>query len=847
MRILPLLALFTVLLAGCSPKDEAVLVDTGAIADLDQDGDGVPASEDCDDSDATINGGALEICDGLDNDCDGEVDEGVTSTFYEDADEDGYGDPEAVIEACSQPADTVTSASDCDDGNPRIFPGANELCNGLDDNCDGDVDEGLLEAWYLDSDGDGFGDPDEAEWACVPPSDRVQDSSDCDDTTAAAHPGAVEYCDEIDNDCDGDVDEGVTYTYWADADGDGFGDPARFTAACSVPVGYADQARDCDDTAAAVNPDATELCNTLDDDCDGTVDEDDAADAGTWWQDADGDGVGLDTVATRSCAQPTGFVAGGGSVDCDDTNATTHPGALETCDGEDDDCDGTVDEDDAIDASTWWLDSDSDGFGGSRLSQVQCTQPHGYVLNTTDCDDLDGAVFPGATEVCNDTDDDCDGATDEGLPTSTWYRDHDADGYGDGAHSQADCAQPTGHVASPGDCDDTNSTINPGALEYCDTIDNDCDGTIDENDAVDASTWWRDADGDGYGGGTLSSIACTQPGGYVSSASDCNDTNSSINPGASEVCNGLDDDCDGSNDEGLPMSDWYTDADGDGYGNPATRQRDCRQPSGTISNGQDCDDTSSEAYPGALERLTGSDTDCDGTVDESAVAIVFAHQCLSQSGSNSHSAAHMTQSEEIGLESHLSDLDLGLDRFDEPSSGWGSQSLDGYDLLLMTKCGWRWSSTNQDLLDELVDQHDTGVPTFVFGDDIAWHANTVSGYRELILMRDASSNGTSGTSTVHPRSRSVHPILAGSHGSVSQFTYDRDIDETTTWGNGETVLATRGSTSRPAWVAHTDGAGTRSASYLGSIDTCNHERLSSSARSNSEVLFKNTVEWLLDL
>ena len=229
------------------------------------------------------------------------------------------------------------------------------------------------------------------------------------------------------------------------------------------------------------------------------------------------------------------------------------------------------------------------------------------------------------------------------------------------------------------------------------------------------------------------------------------------------------------------------------------------------------------------------------------MAIVFAHQCLSQSGSNSHSAAHMTQSEEIGLESHLSDLDLGLDRFDEPSSGWGSQSLDGYDLLLMTKCGWRWSSTNQDLLDELVDQHDTGVPTFVFSDDIAWHANTVSGYRELILMRDASSNGTSGTSTVHPRSRSVHPILAGSHGSVSQFTYDRDIDETTTWGNGETVLATRGSTSRPAWVAHTDGAGTRSASYLGSIDTCNHERLSSSARSNSEVLFKNTVEWLLDL
>lgn len=685
MRALLMLLFLPLMVTGCRTEDKVVQADTGAIADLDVDGDGVPASEDCDDRDPTINSGALEICDGLDNDCDGEVDEGVTTVFYRDADGDSYGDAGAVDEACSQPPGTVASAGDCDDGDPRIFPGANELCNGLDDNCDGDIDEGLLEPWYLDSDGDGFGDPEQEDLTCSPASGWVQDSTDCDDSTAAANPDATEFCDEIDNDCDGDTDEGVTTTYWADSDADGFGDPARFTEACSVPVGYADVAQDCDDGVAAVNPDATEVCNSVDDDCDGTTDEDDAADALSWWRDADGDGSGVSSTPTQACNQPSGYVAAGGGEDCDDANATTYPGALEYCDGEDDDCDGTIDEDDAVDAQTWWLDADSDGFGGSRLSVSQCAAPAGYVGNTTDCNDLDGAVFPGATEVCNDTDDDCDGSSDEGLTTYTWYADSDSDGFGDAGDSETDCAQPAGYVSSSSDCDDTNGSVNPAASELCDSIDNDCDGTVDENSAIDASTWWRDVDSDGYGGSSTSLTQCNQPAGYVSSSTDCNDANGSINPGASEVCNGTDDDCDSSVDEGLTTYSWYSDSDGDGYGNASSVQRSCRQPSGTVTNSSDCNDSNSSVNPAATEVCDSVDNDCDGSTDPDFVSTGFSSssgwRINGNAARNSGGFLRLTTANQNQAGSAFYTTDIPGDRFyasfDFRMSGGTSDGADG--------------------------------------------------------------------------------------------------------------------------------------------------------------------------
>ena len=554
MRSFALLGL--TLLVACDTKrsgGELEDVDGSGLGTVDADGDGFSAEEDCDDNDASLSPAATEICDNVDNDCDGEVDEGVTDRFYADADSDGFGDPDAVTEACEQPAGAVQSGTDCDDGDPAVFPSAIEVCNGIDDNCDGAVDEGLVETWYPDADGDGFGDEDLGEERCDAPSDLVDVGGDCDDTTAAAHPGAVEVCDEIDNDCDEVVDEGVTTTFWVDRDGDDHGDPSLTIEACSLPEGYAVAAGDCDDTDIDVSPDGTERCNAIDDDCDGFIDEDDAADAPTWHLDGDGDGVGLATTTTTACQQPSGYVAATAVFDCDDGEFTTHPGADEYCDGHDDDCDGAIDESDAVDAGTWWLDADGDTYGGTSLSLVQCSQPTGYVASSSDCDDLAAATNPGATETCNDIDDDCDGSIDEGLSTSTWYGDGDGDGYGDASTSTADCGQPTGYVADSTDCDDAAAAIHPGATEVCDTVDNDCDGDIDDADAglSGADTWYLDLDTDGYGDPGSTTDACLQPSGYTSDFSDCDDGDSSVNPGASEVCNGDDDDCDGDIDEGV--------------------------------------------------------------------------------------------------------------------------------------------------------------------------------------------------------------------------------------------------------------------------------------------------------
>ncbi|MEC8423891.1 MAG: putative metal-binding motif-containing protein, partial [Myxococcota bacterium] len=272
----------TVLMAyGCSGVDKGA-VDADALTGepVDQDGDGFDDTEDCDDGDASVNPGAVEVCDGVDNNCIGGVDEGVTGTWYADADGDGFGDADAPIAACDQPPGAVPSSSDCDDGDAAVYPSAPERCNGLDDNCDAQIDEGLASTWYPDLDDDGFGDAASPTETCTPDDGWVQVGRDCDDTEPAAFPGAVEVCDYIDNDCDGYVDEEVTSTFYADVDGDGYGSDGVTSAACDLPSGYAAAPGDCDDADFDVFPGAPEFCNDKDDDCDGATDEDDARDAG---------------------------------------------------------------------------------------------------------------------------------------------------------------------------------------------------------------------------------------------------------------------------------------------------------------------------------------------------------------------------------------------------------------------------------------------------------------------------------------------------------------------------------------------------------------------------------------
>jgi hypothetical protein len=247
--------------------------------------------------------------------------------------------------------------------------------------------------WYADTDGDGFGDPATEEIACVAPTPQhVLRGGDCNDASTAVFPYAPELScgDPTDYNCDGVVGP-------VDTDGDGVN-------AC---------AGDCDDTTAAVVPGADELCgDDVDNDCDGAIDDGNAVDARTWNPDADGDGFGNRALFLRACEDPEIFVGGSVDVggDCNDLNVAINPAAAEFCDLVDNDCDDAVDEGDAIDAVRWYADADGDGFGDLGASLLACQAPPAHTRDARDCDDTSSAVRPGAVETCNFVDDDCNGA-----------------------------------------------------------------------------------------------------------------------------------------------------------------------------------------------------------------------------------------------------------------------------------------------------------------------------------------------------------------------------------------------------------------------------------------------------
>jgi len=219
MKLQPLALLM--LLTGC-PADPADPADPEACIDADQDGYGsgdergecAYTGQDCDDGDATINPGAVEICNEVDDDCDGKMDPDSAlgaSTWWQDTDGDGYGDPDQAITACEPPDDFVDDDEDCDDGDNAVHPDAQEVCNGIDDDCDGAVDhqDDSVEdplTWYLDEDGDGYGDAEYSTTACDQPSGYTADATDCDDGDPDTHPGAFDRTNDVDDDCDGDID-----------------------------------------------------------------------------------------------------------------------------------------------------------------------------------------------------------------------------------------------------------------------------------------------------------------------------------------------------------------------------------------------------------------------------------------------------------------------------------------------------------------------------------------------------------------------------------------------------------------------------------------------------------------
>jgi hypothetical protein len=585
----------------------------------DQDGDGYAVADDCDDTSSAVFPGAEEVCDGVDNDCDGTADLGATDgeVAYADADGDGYGTDSNFAVVCDVGEGWSSEAGDCDDTQPTVYPGAEEICDDLDNDCDGSINEGNPDEvlYYRDADGDTFGDAADYLLSCATPSGYVADATDCDDASADVNPAAAELCDETDRNCDGDATAGATdaAAWYADADGDTYGDDATATWSCEAIEGLISVGGDCDDTMAEVNPAAVEVCNGADDDCSGAAD--DGLAFSDWYADMDGDTFGDADALLSACDTPDGYVMD--ATDCDDADALTYPGAEEVCDLEDNDCDGSVD-DGATDERTYYDDADSDGYGDPDLTVTACGLPSGYAETGDDCDDGNSRINPGASEKCNGLDDDCDTEYDEdAVDATTYYADEDEDGYGDSATATASCDRISGYVTDGTDCDDTDDAASPAGIETCDGADNDCNGSVDDA-ATGTATWYADGDGDGYGDAAVSLEECSMPAGYVANADDCDDTDDRVSPADVEICNGVDDDCDSASDESGAVGEttWYLDGDSDGYGLDSSAMDACDMPVGYIDVGGDCDDGDNAVNPVATEVEDAVDNNCDGTVDE---------------------------------------------------------------------------------------------------------------------------------------------------------------------------------------------------------------------------------------
>jgi hypothetical protein len=518
-----------------------------------------------------------ESCDGLDNDCDGVVDNGNPGA--------GAACNTGLLGACA--AGTTACSAGHLACNQTTLPSA-ETCDGLDNDCDGVIDNGNPGAGAACSTGKlgvcaaGTTVCSTGHLSCaqsVQPSAEACDGldNDCDGVADNGNPGggqacstgllgvcaagttacsaghlacnqttqpSAETCDGLlDQNCNGQVDEGCACVNGATQACYGGAAGTQGVGVChaGVQTCAGGQWGAC---AGQVLP-GVETCDGLDNDCNGQVDE----------------GLGTLSCGVGACRRTVAACAGGHAGTCT-------PGApsAETCDGVDNDCDGVVDNGNpgaGAACSTGKLGVCAAGTTACTAGALVCNQG----LQPT-------------PEVCDGLDNNCDGSVDEGVKT-TFYRDADGDGYGNAGVTAQACAAPSGYVGNSADCNDGNAAVRPGAAEICDGVDNNCNGQVDEGNpgggascgtcgggttvcsggAVSCSNagagygvYYRDADGDGWGNPSLAVGSCGQPGGYVGNSADCNDGNAAVHPGAAETCNGVDDNCNGSVDEGSACS-----------------------------------------------------------------------------------------------------------------------------------------------------------------------------------------------------------------------------------------------------------------------------------------------------
>jgi hypothetical protein len=550
----------------------------GDACDLDDDNDGALDEVDCAPFDPAVYGDADEICDAIDNNCNGETDEGLGMTTC------GLGICLHTIANC-----VGGVPQECD---PLEGASAQEECDELDNDCDGEVDEdfpdnngnGIPDCLETDTDGDGVLDADDncpevanadqADFdvdglgdACDPDDDGDgdPDATDCEPHAAAIHAGADELCNGVDDDCDAATDEG-------------FGELTCGVGACQNTVS------ECVDGVlheCLPGQPTEELCNGLDDDCDGETDEGFPDDNGNGVPDClelDGDGDGVldqdDNCPEVANPDQDDFDADGlgdacdgdddddgepDVTDCEPFNPAVFPAAPEVCNGSDDNCSGEADE---------GFGELSCGIGACKITVIEC---------------LDGVpqeCVPGlpADEVCDAVDNDCDGETDEGFEPVTC-------GLGPCEHTVETCLDGV-----PAECDPLEGAVD----EVCDGLDNDCDGGVDED----------------FGELTCGIGACqvTVPECLDGVPQECV-------PGqpTEELCNGLDDDCDGEVDEtGQDCTVYYLDADGDSFGTDESLCACAPVDAYTALVPGDCDDTDGAVNPNATELCADAvDNDCN--------------------------------------------------------------------------------------------------------------------------------------------------------------------------------------------------------------------------------------------
>ena len=613
---------------------------------------------DCNDTVATINPGMTELCDAsnVDEDCNNLADdadagalESTKTDFWLDADGDTYT-VATVSRFCDQPAlylAAVSAEIDCNDGVAAINPGMTELCDAsdIDENCNNladDADAGALEStktdFWLDADSDTYTVAEVSRF-CDQPAlylAAVSAEIDCNDGVAAINPGKTELCDasDVDENCNNladDADAGALEStktdFWADLDADSY-TVAAASRFCDQPVGFVTAAStlvDCNDGVATINPGMTELCDAsdIDEDCNARADD---ADAGAlestktdFWADLDDDAYTVAAIS-RFCDQPALYRAAvSAEIDCNDAVAVINPGMPEICDSADTDenCNGLADNADiaALEATKtgYFADFDNDTYTVAAAASF-CDRPTLYrdaASHLIDCNDGDAAINPGMPEICDalDTDEDCNLRADnadlfalDATKTDFWA-DLDADGFTvSGATRFCDIVAGYMVAATAGvDCDDAAALTYPGAVELCatTTVDNNCDGTIDDVDvgAADKVDYWRDADLDSF---TIAETARFCPGttnsGYLPAPSllvDCDDAANMTYPGAEENCGnlGIDNDCNGVNaeSESVDLVTFYADSDADGAGDPDVTVQRCVVPAGYVAvAGDEC-------------------------------------------------------------------------------------------------------------------------------------------------------------------------------------------------------------------------------------------------------------------